>query len=558
MKDSFIRIALGLTAVSVLTVLTASLGEALPKPPISTTTNPGTTIDPDPVDPPPQPTPIPPLARPGIDILERKGTSLTIEWCDRSGEDDGHALFRGSSPANAEQDVVADLTPPVKKKGIGLTGTKKGQGGAAPPRKVGCYRYVDAGLASDTAYCYRLAPKQNGSLYMDYLSRPICAYTREAQSKPVWRAELELRTDSRQNNGTDDSVRIQLNVPPPIPAFDTTEVIPNGNMTWLDYGRDDFRRGAIDSYDLNLTSISERADIHQISFAIDGDDTWCMSGFSLFVNGVEVYNENYAPSCLQSEDWGTYQTNFYYVSHAELRAHPLWQAYQTPQLVDAAEALAALSNGQSVEVLTLPQQEIESRVEAIVGHSIHYNDLEWGDLVNLRHVEATATADPQVAHIDLDLEADVPVLDNPSVDIDFDLRFAMTCRADGTGIDFQFATENFFVDADAGLFTQFLGFLFCAVEGCDPAIVSSIESQVRAGFKPLARTISLQSAEAVGACALGYLPTVVVTDTADVVISIEPGSNPPPPSPSPTPRPGPYGPVKDVFWKPVRGLLTAR
>jgi hypothetical protein len=557
MKYPLSRIALGLTAVSVLTVLSASRGEALRKPPISTTTTPGTTIDPDPVDPPPQPTPIPPIARPGIDIVERTGTSLTIEWCDRSGQDDGHALFRGSSPGNAENNIVAHLTPPVKKKGIGLTGTKKGE--TPPrPRPVGCYRYVDQGLASDTAYCYLLAPEQNGSLFVDYLSRPICAYTREAESKPVWRVELELRTDSRASNGTDDSVRIQLNPPPPIPAFDTTEILPNGNFTWLDYGRDDFRRGAIESYDLNLTSISERADIHQISFAIDGDDSWCMSGFSLFVNGVEVYDENYAPSCLQAEDWGTYQTNFYYVSHTELRAHPLWQAYQTPRLVDAAEALNALGNGQSVEVLTLPQQEIESRVEAIVGHSIHYNALEWGDRVGLRHVEATATADPQVAHVDLDLEADVPVLDNPSVDVQFDLRFAMTCRADGTGIDFQFATENFTADADADLLTQFLGFLFCAVQGCDPAIVSSIERQVRAGFQPLARTISLQSAEAVGACALGYLPTVVVTDDADVVISIEPGSNPPPPSPTPTPRPGPYGPVKDVFWKPVKGLLTAR
>jgi hypothetical protein len=126
------------------------------------------------------------------------------------------------------------------------------------------------------------------------------------------------------------------------------------------------------------------------------------------------------------------------------------------------------------------------------------------------------------------------VLNNPEVDIDFDLRFAMTCKPDGSGIDFQFETENFVVDADSGLVTQFVGFLFCAVTGgCEPALLSSIEKQVRAGFQPLTRTISIQSQEAVGACAIGFLPTVVVTDEADVVISIEPGSG----NPAPRPRP---------------------
>lgn len=251
----------------------------------------------------------------------------------------------------------------------------------------------------------------------------------------------------------------------------------------------------------------------------------------------------------------TYQTNFYFVSHDKLRAHPLWQAYRTPQLVDAATALQRLGRGESVEVLTIPRQERESRIEGIVGHSIHFNDLEWGDRVDPRHVEATATADPQVAHIDLDLEADVPALSNPAVDIQFDLRFAMTCRPDRTGIDFQFATENFRTTASAGLFTRFVGYLFCAYDPqCKPGLLSYSESQVCAGFNPLARTISLQSAEAVGACALGYLPTVVVTEDADVVISIEPGSAPPPPNPTPTPRP--YGNIRDVFRNPTGGLLT--
>jgi hypothetical protein len=166
----------------------------------------------------------------------------------------------------------------------------------------------------------------------------------------------------------------------------------------------------------------------------------------------------------------------------------------------------------------------------------------------------TATSEPLVAHVDLDLEADVPVLSNPEVDIDFDLRFLMVCRPDGQGIDFQFGTENFVVDADAGLVTEFLGYLFCAYDpDCEPGLLSYIESQVRGGFAPLAETISIQSTEAVGACALGFVPTVAVTDGADVVISIEPGSGNPAP---PTPTPMPYGNPRDGFVKrPTKGLL---
>jgi hypothetical protein len=534
MKKLDTRLALGLAAVSAWILFSPATGEArFVKPPIFGT-NPGTVLNPVPPPPPPQPTAVPPFARPGIDIVERKGTSLTIELCDRSSQDAKHALFRGTDPETADDVIVARLSSPSPQ---------------------GCFRYEDTGLQPDTNYCFRAAPTdQVGSVYIDYLSRTICAYTREAESRPVWRVELAIRTATGANDDTEDPVRVRLNAALP-PAFSGLPTrLPNGNETFLDYGRDDFERGNTDTYDLNLTGISEFGDIHGISLAIDGDDQWCIAGFSLFVNGVKVYNENRSP-CIKSQDWGPSQTSFFSVSHDKLRAHPLWRAYKTPQLVDGTEALEKLENGESVEVLTLERAELESRIEGAVGHSIAFNKLEWGDLFGERYVEAKANEDPQVAHIDLDLEAAVPVLDNPEVDVDFDLRFEMTCRPDGTGIDFQFDTENFTVDADSGLFTEFLGYLFCAVSGhCEPGLLSFIEKQVRAGFQPLTRTISLQSQEAVGACLLGFLPTVVVTDEADVVISIEPGAGNPAP---PTPTPNPYGRPRDAFLR-QPGLLLER
>jgi hypothetical protein len=538
MKKLDTRLSLGLAAVTAAILFSAATSEALIKKPPIFGRNPDLVFTP---VPPPQPTPVPPFARPGISIVERRevskpgdpprGTSLTIEVCDRSSQDTKHALFRGTDPETADDVIVAQLTSPSPQ---------------------GCFRFENTGLQPDTNYCFRAAPMDFTSVMADYFSGTVCAYTREAENHPVWRVELAVRTANGSNGDTEDPVRVRLNSALP-PAFSGLPTfIPNGNETFLDYGRDDFERNKTDTYDLNLGGISELGDIHQISFAINGDDQWCIAGFSLFVNGVKVYNENRSP-CIKSEDWGTAQTSFFSVSHDKLRAHPLWKAYKTPKLVDATEAKTKLEACETVDVLTIKRAELESRIEGIVGHSINFNKLEWGDLFGERYVEAQATEDPQVAHVDLDLQAAIPVLDNPEVDIDLDLRFAMTCAAGG--IDFQFATENFVVDANPGLFTEFVGSLFCAVSGdCKPGLETTIEKKVREAFRPLSRTISIQSKEAVGACALGYLPTVVVTDEADLVISIEPKS---PCNPAPTPTPNPYGRPRDAFLR-QPGLLLGR
>jgi hypothetical protein len=529
MKHANARVALGLAALGAWIVLAAASAEArFIKPPIFGG-NPGTVFTP---VPPPQPTPVPAFAVPSIDIVERKGNSLKIKWCDRSGQDTKHALFRGTDPETADDVIATQLTSPA--------GT-------------GCYEYEHVGLTPDTRSCFRIAPMQFGSVMIDYLSGTVCAYTREAESRPVWRIEVAVRTGPGSDNETDSTVRLRLNDRPP-PAFSgLPKLLPNGNETWLDYGRDDFERGRTDRFDVNTTGISEFGDVHGITFALDGDDAWCLSSVSLFVNGVRVYNETRSP-CVWSFDGGGAGSGFFFVSHDKLRAHPLWQAYETPQLVDVNDAIEALGNGDPIDILTISRAELESRIEGTVGHSIAFNSLEWGELEGSRFVEATATAaDPQVVHVDLDLEADIPA-SNPEVDIDFDLRFAMDCRPDGTGIDFGFTTENFLADADDSLFDEFIGLILCTVDAqCHPTMMSYIEKQIREKFQPLSRTISIQTQEAVGACNAGFVPTVVVTEQADVVLSIEPGVAPP----QPTPTPKPYGNIRDGFIvKPVKGLLV--
>jgi hypothetical protein len=531
MKHANTRVALGLSAAAALIVLSTATADALIRRP--TIAQPGTDLVLTPV-PPPQPTPVAPFAVPSIEIIKREGTSLRIKWCDRSSQDTKHALFQGTDPETADDVIAAQLTSPTPQ---------------------GCREYSQVGLTPDKNYCFRIAPMDLvNSVMIDYLSGTVCAYTREAESRPVWRIEAAIRTGSGTDNETDSTVRLRLNDRPPPVFSDLPKRLPSGNETWLDYGRDDFERGRTDRFDVNTTGISEFGDIHGITFALAGDDAWCLSSVSLFVNGVRVYNETRSP-CVWSFDGGGAGSGFFFVSHDKLRAHPLWQSYETPELVNVDEAIESLANGEPIHVLTIPRAELESRIEGTVGHAIAFNSLEWGELEGSRFVEVTATdADPQVVHVDLDLEADIPA-SNPEVDIDFDLRFAMNCRPDGNGIDFGFTTENFLADADDSLFDEFIGLILCTVDAqCHPTMMSYIEKQIREKFQPLSRTISIQSEEAVGACNGGLLPTVVVTEEADVVLQIEPGVGPPP-TPSPTPQP--YGNIRDGFIvkNPVGGLL---
>ena len=52
--------------------------------------------------------------------------------------------------------------------------------------------------------------------------------------------------------------------------------VPAGNETWLDYARNNFEKGDIFAYDLNLGGIGEIDDITQLSISKTGSDGWCL------------------------------------------------------------------------------------------------------------------------------------------------------------------------------------------------------------------------------------------------------------------------------------------
>jgi hypothetical protein len=79
-----------------------------------------------------------------------------------------------------------------------------------------------------------------------------------------WRLQITLRTADVEDAGTDDGVVVRLNA---------------DNVTWLDYGRDDFPRNNSFTYDLRTSGVSRIHHLRHIDIAKVGGDGLCLKSF---------------------------------------------------------------------------------------------------------------------------------------------------------------------------------------------------------------------------------------------------------------------------------------
>jgi hypothetical protein len=364
--------------------------------------------------------------------VSRTETTLTVRLWDRSSYETGYELYRGPSD-NGPWTSIALMNPFTNQ-----------------------VDYPDSGLSPDTRYCYRLRAF-NG--YGESFSYANCFPTLDGRS--VWRVQLRLRTANVEDAGTDDGVYVMLN---------------GHNLTWIDYGGDDLERGDEFTYDLVLDGVSDLADVNAIGIAKEGTDGWCIESLSLLVNSkdhqpVEIYNEYFGSTAATCHwlDWASAGIHgSYTVPHARLRAHPLWQNFQQP---DPQMALG------------MPREELESRIESMVGNKIHGKDAYWGDLDGDRYVEVSFK-DEKAIHVTLDLVAEVPLTRNPEVDLSFDLRFAGSCTDGQTPLEVHITPENIQASADADWWEEVVTFWINFLEG-------DVADAVVNGFPNLAQTLSL-------------------------------------------------------------------
>lgn len=345
--------------------------------------------------------------------------------------------------------------------------------------------YVHTGLQSDWKYCYRVSASGPYGLRT---SPSACQWTTDGTDRRVWRVQVELQTAALWDAQTDDSVSVSLNE-------------TGSNLTWVDYGGDDFWLGDTKTYDLALDKITYFGDINRIRIEKNGTDGWCLAGLRLLVNGREAFAESFAsePDGCRWIDGDDEHQPFHQVSYEALRAHPSWAANAAPipvsfDFVSAAPQIKA--------TLSVRRDETESRIESMVGDLLHGSEAHWGDRHGDRYVEASWGGQAGRIAVDLDLEVSSWWFD-PELDMDFDLRYAAKCSLDQNQIVVDIFTENLRAQVDYDWFAELLSTVLpCAplatVIGPHPVLdcVTSLENYIakaaEARFNAITTSVSQQ------------------------------------------------------------------
>jgi hypothetical protein len=412
--------------------------------------------------PPPQPQPPgadePAQAPKTLTVTDRQVDSISMTFLDRSDFEDQNAVERR----------------------IGLTGSWQTIANLGPAEDW--TDFTDDGLQADALYCYRIRTSNDAGWN---LSPQRCAYTRDGTGRGIWRAQLRVVTADVTDAGTDDSVQVRLN-------SKFTSYKPASNGTWVDYGQDDFERGSEFVYDLSLSYLSEIGDINQVTFEKEGTDGWCIQEVELIVNGEPIFFHEYgdtAQTC-QWVDGDDGHDPIVSLGHEQIRSHVLWQSYEQPF------PNPLISNA-----------EVVSRIESMVGDSIHGSKLYWGELQGDTYVSVDY-ANSSTVHVDVDLAADVNNYFDPAVDMQFDLEAKVECPNDS--VELTIETKNFETHADYGLLGEIGQALYCAFQADWACIEEEVEDRVQDGWNAPAMAAEF---EAGGVC-----PGVYVNPDGDIIL----------------------------------------
>jgi hypothetical protein len=212
----------------------------------------------------------------------------------------------------------------------------------------------------------------------------VSAISTEAQSAEIWRLQITFVTANVSDAGTDDDISVSLN---------------RNNLTWLDYGRDDFERNRTHTYDLlqngNLRTLG---DITRIQIRKNGSDGWCIREFTVSVNAGDYRHTTRFDSCRWLDNDNGHSRDY---------------TINNPRFTFGGLV--------TIPAAYLERSEVESLLESAIGHRLIDSPLYWdnddGRVVSVSH------RSPDVLRVDLDLRYALNNSTDPSVDVDYDIRF---------------------------------------------------------------------------------------------------------------------------------------
>lgn len=428
--------------------------------------------------------PDPPIGEPGlagkpdpvltIRVTDRAADSLTVIWRDRSNLDETNILLRQKE--NEPWEPVAEFG--------GLSGWTT---------------HTDSNLEPETLYCYRVQSENEQGVVATPLNNRAGGYTRAVKEIGVWRIQLRIRTADVSDAGTDDPIQVRLTSP--LVTFS-----PNGNQRWLDYGprfessypffRDDFARDRDFTYDLDQSFIRDLSDITMLTIRKDGSDAIGIAEVALLVNNEEVFNRMFgetSSTCLWIDD-GDGHSPIYTIWLQELRADSRWQAFVAKD---------------HLPTFTIPNSDLVSRLESLVGHSMHGADFWWGEYHSPAWVEATFL-DEERLRVDLDLEGNAPIVQDPEIDINFDLHFTIACNQNAGTATLNVTSENMSANVDFDFLTELFGQILTL--GQFSRIEDWFAGMIEEGFQPIVQQLPFDTG--------GLCPTVRVEQNGDITFRV--------------------------------------
>jgi hypothetical protein len=359
--------------------------------------------------------------------------------------------------------------------------------------------HTDRGLQPETLYCYRLRTEGSSGTCTTPVKNQACGYTRDGNNLGVWRVQLYIRTADVSNARARNPVQARLNSPRGL------NYLPNGNGTWLDYAprlqgvlpgghavwSDEFDRGREFTYDLGLNTVHELSDITMVTLVKEGTDALGVAEVRLLVNGTSVFHQHFgetASTCLWLNDEPG-RSNLYTVFLPELRAHLDWQSYVGSPVAPP---------------LQIPNEEIVSRIESMVGDIIHSEKASWPRLFS--HPVRAERLDDERLHATVRLRGEGPSwtlgLADPGIKLTFDLRASIWCDPQSGPATLTIATENFDSSVSFNILVSAIGAVFVN------QFKKRISEEIEAAFQPVVQRFHIDSG--------GLCPTVRVDDEGNI------------------------------------------
>jgi hypothetical protein len=281
-----------------------------------------------------------------------------------------------------------------------------------------------------------------------------CAVTHAEQPQPIFRAQLKLRTANVPEAGTDDDIEVLLQ--------HRAVIVPRGNSTWIDYGRNDFEPGDEFTYDLDFSDLRRISDITQISIEKSGSNPWCVSKVELIINELTYFEQEFAD----------FPDGCFWLNHASdrrlvipfeaLRTHSKWGRFD-PQVLAALSQVKStilrtdddpLPEGILITVLLPSKQlgllhrDMRSRVEGMIGDMIATQNAAWGS-----HFLGTGSSVSIVALDEDTYRASFRLIGEgmfglkAGIQARVDLKLEASCNEAGDQVSFSIEANNLNVDA---------------------------------------------------------------------------------------------------------------